>query len=141
MNPTKLVLHFSDFSVIFYAIYKKQGNGNTIGVTFLQERPWKEFDVCNVALGAAGRRGRRNSSEAGGLGRAGAGAGWSWGYGGAIWGFGPGGDAASDGRRRRTRAAAAGATAPARQRSRRGNLWWLLCALEDGLGRLIGRGS
>jgi hypothetical protein len=26
MNPTKLVLHFSDFSVIFYAIYKKQGN-------------------------------------------------------------------------------------------------------------------
>jgi hypothetical protein len=26
MNPTKLVLHFSDFSVIFYAIYKKQEN-------------------------------------------------------------------------------------------------------------------
>jgi hypothetical protein len=25
MNPTKLVLHFSEFSVIFYAIYKKQG--------------------------------------------------------------------------------------------------------------------
>jgi hypothetical protein len=24
MNPTKLVLHFSDFSMIFYAIYKKQ---------------------------------------------------------------------------------------------------------------------
>jgi hypothetical protein len=55
-----------------------------------------------VALGAAGRRGRRNSGEAGGLGRAGAGAGWSWGYGGAIWGFGPGGDAAGDCRRRRT---------------------------------------
>jgi hypothetical protein len=27
MNPTKLVLHFSDFPVIFYTIYKKQGNG------------------------------------------------------------------------------------------------------------------
>jgi hypothetical protein len=50
-------LHFSDFYVIFYAIYKNQENGNTIGVTLLQEGPWKEFDVCNVALGAAGRRG------------------------------------------------------------------------------------
>jgi hypothetical protein len=39
MNPTKLALHFSDFSVIFYAIYKNQENGNTIGVTLLQERP------------------------------------------------------------------------------------------------------
>jgi hypothetical protein len=26
VNPTKLVLHFFDFSVIFYAIYKKQEN-------------------------------------------------------------------------------------------------------------------
>jgi hypothetical protein len=57
MNPTKLVLHFADFSVIFYAIYDKQGKGNTIGVTLLQERPWKELGVCNVAPGAAGRRG------------------------------------------------------------------------------------
>jgi hypothetical protein len=52
-----LVLHFSDFSVIFYAIYKKQGNGNTIGVTLLQERPWKDLWRCNVVVGAAGRRG------------------------------------------------------------------------------------
>jgi hypothetical protein len=29
-NPTKLVLHFSDFSTIFYAIYKKQENHFTI---------------------------------------------------------------------------------------------------------------
>jgi hypothetical protein len=27
MNTKKLVLHFSDFPVIFYAIYKEQGNG------------------------------------------------------------------------------------------------------------------
>jgi hypothetical protein len=52
-----LVLHFSGFSVIFYEIYKKHGNGNTIGVTLLQEGPWKELLLCNVALGAAGRRG------------------------------------------------------------------------------------
>jgi muramoyltetrapeptide carboxypeptidase LdcA involved in peptidoglycan recycling len=36
MNPKKLVLHFSDFSVIFYAIYKNQGITFTIGVHLLQ---------------------------------------------------------------------------------------------------------
>jgi hypothetical protein len=72
----KFVLHFSDFSVIFYAIYKKQGNDNTIGVILLQEGPWKELLLCNVALGAAGRRGWANSGElagARGRGRAGEG--------------------------------------------------------------------
>jgi hypothetical protein len=39
MNPTKLVLHFSDFPVIFYAIYKNQQNCNTIGVSFCTETP------------------------------------------------------------------------------------------------------
>jgi hypothetical protein len=29
-NPTKLVLHFSDFSAIFYAIYNNQQDGFTI---------------------------------------------------------------------------------------------------------------
>jgi hypothetical protein len=58
-----LAFHFSDFPVIFYAIYKKQGKGNTIGVTFLQERPWKDFCFCNVAPGAAGRRGLLDSDE------------------------------------------------------------------------------
>jgi hypothetical protein len=60
MKLTKLVLNFSDFSVIFYAIYKKQEMANTIGVTLLQERPWKELCVRNVVLGAAGRRGWPN---------------------------------------------------------------------------------
>jgi hypothetical protein len=32
MNPTKLVLHFSDFSVIFYEIYKNQEMAITIEV-------------------------------------------------------------------------------------------------------------
>jgi hypothetical protein len=32
MNPTKLVLYFSDFSVIFYAIYKNQEMAITIEV-------------------------------------------------------------------------------------------------------------
>jgi hypothetical protein len=54
MNPKKLSLHFSDFSVIFYAIYKNQEIANTIGVTLLQEGPWKELGVCNVAPGGGG---------------------------------------------------------------------------------------
>jgi hypothetical protein len=62
-----LVSHFSEFSVIFYAIYKNQQNCCTIGVTFLQLRPWKELNVCNVAPMAAGRRGLCNSGEAGGV--------------------------------------------------------------------------
>jgi hypothetical protein len=47
--PTKLVLHFSDFSTIFYGIYKKQPNHFTIGVTLLQGGPRKESFFCNVA--------------------------------------------------------------------------------------------
>jgi hypothetical protein len=59
----KLVSHFSDVSVIFYAIYKNQELSLTIGVTFLQERPWKDFGFCNVAPEAAGRRGLPESGE------------------------------------------------------------------------------
>jgi hypothetical protein len=33
MDPTKLVSYFSEFSVIFYAIYKKQGKDIIVGVT------------------------------------------------------------------------------------------------------------
>jgi hypothetical protein len=57
MDPTKLVSHFSKFSVIFYAIYKIQKFGYTIGVTFLQLGPWKDLKVRNVVPPAAGRRG------------------------------------------------------------------------------------
>jgi hypothetical protein len=37
--------------MIFYAIYKKQGNQFTIGVTLLQGSPRKESFFCNVAPG------------------------------------------------------------------------------------------
>jgi hypothetical protein len=65
VDPTKLVSHFSEFSVIFYTIYKLQQFAYTIGVTFLQLGPWKELEARNVVLGAAGRRGLANSGEAG----------------------------------------------------------------------------
>jgi hypothetical protein len=61
-----LVSHFSEFSVIFYAIYKVQQFAYTIGVTFLQLGPWKELQVRNVTPMAAGRHGLANSGEAGG---------------------------------------------------------------------------
>jgi hypothetical protein len=50
-NPKKLVSNFSDFSTMFYAIYKKQGNHFTIGVTLLLGSPRKESFFCNVAPG------------------------------------------------------------------------------------------
>jgi hypothetical protein len=73
MNPSKLVLHFSDFSVIFYAIYKKQptlkyylsytfhwGPWTSCGFTtrplLLRFSPYQESPPCNVAI-AVGRRG------------------------------------------------------------------------------------
>jgi hypothetical protein len=52
MNPTKLILHFSGFSTILYGFYKKQESYFTIGVTLLQQGPWKDSCVCNVAPGA-----------------------------------------------------------------------------------------
>jgi hypothetical protein len=51
-NPTKLSSHFSDFTTIFYAIYKNQQRHFTISVTNLQAGPRKEFLLCNVILGA-----------------------------------------------------------------------------------------
>jgi hypothetical protein len=70
MDPTKLVSHFSEFSVIFYTIYNFQPFGFTFGVTFLRFGPWKELKTCNAALMAAGRRGLANSGElAGACGR------------------------------------------------------------------------
>jgi hypothetical protein len=55
MNPKKLLLHFSDFSVILYAIYKNQENCNTIGDILLQGGPRKETFLCNVAPGRGQR--------------------------------------------------------------------------------------
>jgi hypothetical protein len=89
-----LVLHFSGFSVIFYAIYKKQGNGNTIGVTLLQEGPWKDLFFCNVALGAAGRRGWLDSGESAGARGRGRTGERSRGALGPVWALGRGGGGA-----------------------------------------------
>jgi hypothetical protein len=64
---TKLVSHFSEFSVIFYAIYKVQQICVTIGVTFCESDPGK---ICSFAMYSSGwpagaaagiRRGRRRS--------------------------------------------------------------------------------
>jgi hypothetical protein len=63
MNPKKLVLHFPDFSVIFYAIYKNQQTHFTILVALLQGGPRKDLGFCNVAPGTAGRRGWAKSGE------------------------------------------------------------------------------
>jgi hypothetical protein len=50
-NPTKLGLHFSDFSMMFYEFYKIQQNGNTIEETDLRGGPWKFPCSQTYALG------------------------------------------------------------------------------------------
>jgi hypothetical protein len=108
-----LVSHFSEFSVIFYTIYKNQQFAYTIGVTFLQFGPWKDFGLCNWALGVAGRRGLPKPGEAGSaLGR-GMGGGRSRGHLGPICVWLRGREAGGKGVRRRTGVTAAGAVAPA----------------------------
>jgi hypothetical protein len=96
MDPTKLVSHFYEFSVIFYAIYNNQQFNVTIGVHLSRIGPWKETKTCNVIPPAAGRRGVLDSGElAAGpcRGRAGGGLGVS--YGSIQW-AGRGGRAAGE---------------------------------------------
>jgi hypothetical protein len=80
VNPTKVILHFSEFSTIFYAIYKILQNINTIGDPLLHRGPWKgsgsykyapglrldpqkDSRSCNLVLGAAGGAGGAISAE------------------------------------------------------------------------------
>jgi hypothetical protein len=136
-NPTKLSLPFSVFSTIFYAFYKNQLNGFTIGDSLLHRGPWKVLDSykyalgsrktprelwipCNVVLGGGGRCGRWNSGEVRRRGRPGTGEGWPRGAPGSVsalgWGSGNAGGVA----RRRPRRAAE-LPAPARCVAMRSN--------------------
>jgi hypothetical protein len=99
--------------VIFYAIYKIQQICVTIGVTFLQIRPWKDLEVRNVAPRTAGRRGLANSGEAGAALDRGRGGGGLGDHLGPICVWFRGGEAGGKGVRRRTGVTAAGAVAPA----------------------------
>jgi hypothetical protein len=74
MDPTKLVLHFSDFYTIFYAIYKKQPKHFYYLSYQLQGGPRKDLLFCNVVPWWAGRRGLPELSHFGG--------GIGWGMGG-----------------------------------------------------------
>jgi hypothetical protein len=76
MDTTKLVLHYSDFSVIFYAIYKKQPKQFYYLSYQLQGGPRKELQIRNVVPGRTGRRGEakfRRAAAGLGQGRAGEG--------------------------------------------------------------------
>jgi hypothetical protein len=70
MNPTKFVLHFYDFSVIFYVIYKKQPKHFYYLSYQLQGGPRKELQFRNVVPRRTGRRGSPELSHSGaGFGR------------------------------------------------------------------------
>jgi hypothetical protein len=59
--------HFSDFFVIFYAIYKNQEITFTIGVHLLQQGPWKDFGFRNMVPERTGRRGSPELCHSGGV--------------------------------------------------------------------------
>jgi hypothetical protein len=65
MNPTKLILHFSEFSTIFYVFYKFQQNGYTIEDALLRLGPWKDLGPRNWVPILTGRRARQNSGGSG----------------------------------------------------------------------------
>jgi hypothetical protein len=65
MNPTKLALHFFDFSVIFYAIYKNQPGGLLFELTFCEEDPGKILGFAMWPLAMAGGAGRPKSGGSG----------------------------------------------------------------------------
>jgi hypothetical protein len=49
--------------VIFYVIYKKQGKGNTIGVTFCNKDPGKKLGFAMWPLGRPAGAGCRNPAS------------------------------------------------------------------------------
>jgi hypothetical protein len=51
MNLTKFVLHFSDFSTVLYAIYKKQQEHFYYFRSTLRQGPWKERESYPNAPG------------------------------------------------------------------------------------------
>jgi hypothetical protein len=63
MNPTKLVLQFSEFCTIFYIFYKFLQNCNTIEDELLHWDPVKIQDRAIGSLGHGRRRRRPNSGE------------------------------------------------------------------------------
>jgi hypothetical protein len=63
MNPTKLVLHFSEFSTIFYTFYKFLQKYNTIEDELLRQTPAKNQGCAIGSLGHGRRRCRPNSGE------------------------------------------------------------------------------
>jgi hypothetical protein len=65
-NPTKLVLHFSEFFTIFYTFYKFQQNGYTIEDVTLRRGPRKDFGPRNWVPRPTGRRARRKSGGSSG---------------------------------------------------------------------------
>jgi hypothetical protein len=52
MKPKKLSLYFSEFSTVFYAIYKILENNNTIGDPLLHRGPWNFLGIHIYALGS-----------------------------------------------------------------------------------------
>jgi hypothetical protein len=138
IETKKLGLHFSEFSTIFYAIYKILQNSNTIGDPLLHRGPWNFSAIHKYALGShlgpwnysrprnwvPGTNGGDGSPESGGAGGV-FGLGKVWrrcrAHLNSVCGQGKERGGSREGARRRPAAVAAGAGAPASRPARSGH--------------------
>jgi hypothetical protein len=133
VNPTKLVLYFSEFYTIFYTFYKNQQNCNTIEDVVLRlgpcnfseshtsalrshKTPRKDLGVSNGVPGRGRRRARRNSGSSSGSPDWGTTVGCVHAHLGPVCSWSWGGKLAGVGNRRRPAAVTVAARAPARLR-------------------------
>jgi hypothetical protein len=120
MNQTKLVLHFSDFSTIFYAIYKKQPKHFYYLSYPFAGRPSERSLALQCGPWAAGQR---RSGQTAGPGRPGTGGGGALGPRGPIPVLGCSGERADGVWRRRQRLPTTATPVPARLRPGQGKGW------------------
>jgi hypothetical protein len=135
INPTKLVLHIYDFSVIFYAIYKKQESHFYYLSYPFAGRPSERNFVLQCGPGRPGSGGPAKFRPTAGWGRPGTGGGGSLGPRGPIPGLSCGGERAGEGRRRRPGTVTAAAGIPAAWARCRGVGWLgIYCRCEGRWG-------
>jgi hypothetical protein len=140
MNPTKLSLHFSEFSTTFYAFYKFLQMEYTIEDVTLRRGPRKDLGPRNWVPRPTGRRAHRKSGGSGGAPGRGTVRGRVHAHLGSIGSRGWGGEVAGAGARRWPAVAATAARGSREEGTWLGNArpWEVQWVLGKRVGRLVG---